>query len=169
MIPMQLSPLPIFRSPDAAANGRTESLDFVDDAEILRLITGPVSERAPALASHECLTAEDVDFAGWHTPGATPSPFTPAPQPPVSARPTPPTLTEPGLDLPHTGGHRWWIGGLAGALSTFILAALILTQSHRADLEAENSRPTGITAAERAPILPPPAQETPAVTTTRQP
>jgi len=127
---LNLSPLPRLRSeresgaPQGADNG------FVDEAVILALIAGPVIPRRLPDASDLALAPDNMDFAGWDfarpTRGAE---ATTAPSETSTRRPSPPLLEEAGIGEPHRGSHRWWLAGLAGAISTLLVSALLLSLS----------------------------------------
>ena len=99
----------------------------MDESVVLSLLKGPVSHRSQACAADLALAADDMDFAGWCLSSTLPSRATEAP----ARRPTPPALEESGIGPPHTGSHRWWLAGVAGAFSTLLASLLLFTLSTR--------------------------------------
>lgn len=121
-----LRPLPCQRTDEGNLNLAVERDGFVDDAVVFALMAGPVQSRSQGHADQLVLSADDMDFAGWSL----------SPELRVEAtetrRAAPPVLEEePGLGEPHRGSHRWWIAGLAGALSTLLVSFLLLSLSER--------------------------------------
>lgn len=133
---LNLSPFPSLRSDEASSIPLMEKDGFVDDAVVLALVAGTSSARSFADPGDLALAADDMDFAGWRLPGSMRSPapelkeLKGAPYE-FPRRPAPPLLDEPGLGEPHHGSHRWWLAGLAGALSTMLFSVLLLSLSAR--------------------------------------
>lgn len=134
MTPLHLSPFPSLRSDEVSSIPVIERDGFVDDAVVLALVAGPITHRVAPISAELALAADDMDFAGWSLP-ATPSTPRAKPMPLSSSaplpRPAPPIQNEPGLDDPHRGNHRWWLAGLAGALSTLLFSLLLLSLAPR--------------------------------------
>jgi hypothetical protein len=147
MNPLRLSALPSIRANDDSGSLQMEREGFVDDAVVMALISGPMQWRSTACHEDLALAADDLDFAGWQLPT---TPLARAVEiPPKGAdacirRATPPVVEEPGIGQPHHGSHRWWLAGLAGALSTMLFSLLLLTLS---------SRPPVPLAPSHAPVL----------------
>lgn len=138
MKPLELSHMPCPRSGDV--DPPRMPAGFVDEEVALSLITGPVAPRGRIRHEDLALPADESDFAGWNL-GAAPK-RAPNPEkrlvravesaaPETYRRAQPPAMIEPGIGQPHRGGHRWWIAGVAGALSTFLFTALLLSLSSR--------------------------------------
>lgn len=137
---LKLTVLPSNRAENDLDLPVMEREGFVDDAVVLALVAGPIQSRP--LVDHRdlVLPADDMDFAGWSLSDSLPlrsiqrpTPFSEA----LDRRPAPPTLEEPGLGDPHRGTHRWWLAGLAGALSTLLFSVLLLSLSNRGHLEID--------------------------------
>ena len=114
---LNVSPLPSPRFDDVSGMPAVERDGFVDDAVVVALLAIPSQPRQIAPPAHLALAADDMDFAGWCLPGTQPA----APAVASPRCPAPPILEEPGLGEPYRGHHRWWLAGLAGALSTLLL------------------------------------------------
>lgn len=122
------------RSEDDSPSLQMEREGFVDEAVVAALVTGPQSSRTQPYPDDLILSVDDMDFAGWQLSAATP--FRGAEVPPrvidaIVRRAAPPCATEPGLGVPHLGSHRWWLAGLAGALSTMLFSVLLISLSSR--------------------------------------
>lgn len=134
MNPLRLSPLPILRAADESASLMGERDGFVDEAVVTAMVFGPtVTTRQAPYPEDLALAADDLDFAGWKlSPPPHPRLLETAPlsESPLR-RPAPPVIEEPGLGLPHSGSHRWWLAGLAGVLSTMLFSLLLLNLSSR--------------------------------------
>jgi hypothetical protein len=138
MTPLHLSPFPSLRIDEIPGKPVTEREDFVDDAVVMALVAGPITQRNAPSSAELALAVDDMDFAGWCL---TPAPAIPRDKPPhplsspapsaPQSRPAPPIQNEPGLGDPHRGNHRWWLAGLAGALSTLLFSLLLLSLSAR--------------------------------------
>ena len=114
---------------------------FVDDAVVLALLAGPIQTRQLADSGDLVLSADDMDFAGWELSRSLPRHATEAvyrPKENAIRRAAPPELEEPGLGEPHRGNHRWWLAGLAGALSTMLFSVLLLSLSSRDAADSED-------------------------------
>jgi hypothetical protein len=134
MNPLHLSPLPILRAEDQSDSLMFERQGFVDEAAVSALMSGEIFHtRQPAFHEDLALAADDLDFAGWRF--SQPLAFPPVAKPENAdstiRRPAPPVIQEPGLGMPHSGSHRWWLAGLAGALSTMLFSLLLLNLSTR--------------------------------------
>ena len=126
MTMLSLSPLPSLRD-DALEDRALPAEDgFVDDAVVLALVTGADRRRMEDEVAW-LLSADDRDFAGWGciAPAAVPEAA------PDQRRAAAPELAESGLGEPHRGSHRWWLAGLAGAVTTLLASALLLTLATR--------------------------------------
>ncbi|MEO8615547.1 MAG: hypothetical protein ABI600_10425 [Luteolibacter sp.] len=139
MTPLRVNPLPTLRAIDEPDALVIEREGFVDEAAISALMSGPLfpSRQAP-YPEDLALAAGDLDFAGWKLsppphPRLLETPFHVQPR----RRPAPPVIEEPGLGLPHSGSHRWWLAGLAGLLSTLIFSLLLLNLAVRRGTQLE--------------------------------
>ena len=131
---LKLSILPSLRTHEESSMPVMERDGFVDESVVLALVAGPTLTRQLADPGELVLSADDMDFAGWRLSNALPEHATRAVSFPSEAsyrRPALPVLDEPGLGDPHHGSHRWWLAGLAGALSTMLFSLLLLTLSSR--------------------------------------
>ncbi len=163
---LPLSPLPSFRTDDDARSHlmEMERDGFVDEAVVTALMAGPRPPRNSGFPEDLALAADDLDFAGWRL---APAPRTRGAEVPpqvidaIVRRASPPL--EPGLGSPHLGGHRWWLAGLAGALSTLLFSLLLLSLSSRTGVRLEPaSAPSVVASPAPAPpqeILASPAPE----------
>lgn len=129
MNPLRLSPLPSLRADDQSRSLLMEREGFVDEAVVLALMTSPLPIRSVAHLEDLALSSDDQDFAGWRLSPALQIGTESAPA--VPRRATPPFIAEPGIGAPHLGGHRWWLAGLAGVLSTLLFSVLLLNLSSR--------------------------------------
>lgn len=141
---LRLSPFPAMRSENDCPSLQMEREGFVDEAVVSALVTGPQSSRSQPYPDDLILSVDDMDFAGWQLAPSTP--FRGAEVPPqvieaIVRRATPPVAIEPGLGAPHMGSHRWWLAGLAGALSTMLFSVLLLSLSSRPGQQFETLLP----------------------------
>ena len=132
------------RSEDDSPSLQMERVGFVDEEVVSALVTGPQSSRSVPYPDDLILSVDDMDFAGWQL--GVSSPFRGAEVPPrvidaIVRRAAPPVATEPGLGAPHLGSHRWWLAGLAGALSTMLFSVLLLSLSSRPGAHFETMLP----------------------------
>lgn len=125
-----LSPLPRQNSDGDSREFESEGGGFVDDEVILALVAGPKASRTVGNPMDLALAADDMDFAGWSLSSELPIHAVRAEVGP-ERRPAPPELDEPGIGEPHRGSHRWWLAGLAGALSTMIFTLVLIALSNR--------------------------------------
>ncbi|MES2476641.1 MAG: hypothetical protein V4640_12730 [Verrucomicrobiota bacterium] len=140
MTPLALNPLPSARSADDTSPWQAEQMGFVDEAVVAKLLSPGRLPRVQPSPHDLILSADDVDFAGWQLAPST-SPFRgmeTIPEPPTfsTRRASPPEMNEPGIGSPHRGNHRWWLAGLAGALSTLLFTVLLLTLSSRPEVKS---------------------------------
>ena len=130
MTALHLRPFPSLHSDDVSKSTIADKDGFVDEAVVRSLVSGPICRREIPISAELALAVDDMDFAGWclpQTQSTTQSKTAALPQ----ARPAPPVHDEPGLGDPHRGNHRWWLAGLAGALSTLLFSMLLLSLSAR--------------------------------------
>lgn len=147
MTTLPLSPLPCMRD-DAAERGKMPLEDgFVDDSVVLALAAG-AGRRSLEDRVSWILRADDTDFAGW---GCVPTVLTPKAAPDVR-RAAAPELAELGIGEPHHGRHRWWLAGIAGAVTALLASALLLTLAARQKVEERE-----LTIIRPAPAAPLPA------------
>jgi hypothetical protein len=121
---LNLSPLPCTPPPEETRQTPANLQGFVDDAVVLALLTGSADSGAHGASGALALAADEMDFAGWSLPSAQPSRRIRT----VARRPAPPELEKPGMDEP----HRWWLAGLTGAISSFLISALLVSLSRHA-------------------------------------
>jgi hypothetical protein len=154
---LKLTVLPSSRPDQDTDSSVMEREGFVDDAVVLALVAGPVQPRLLADPRELILPADDMDFAGWSLSSALPLRSIQGPTPfseLLDRQPALPTLDEPGIGAPHHGTHRWWLAGLAGALSTLLFSVLLLSLSNRGHLEIEGISIIPKPAAQPAPATP---------------
>lgn len=124
---LHLQPLPSPRSAEAAGTAYLVA-DFVDEEVVAALVSGRRFERS-AVDPTDLVLAADGDFAGWRLPGSlvadVPRAHCERPEPRRAAEPE----WEPGIGEPHQGTHRWWMAGLAGALTTLLISSLLYSLS----------------------------------------
>jgi hypothetical protein len=133
MTPLPLQPFPSTRADEPHTPRRREEESFVDDEAILALLRAPAPSTRCHPAPHDLiLSSSDDDFAGWAMP-AIESPFRAMAEmsaAPATPQPTRfPTAPEPGISAAHRGQHRGWLAGIAGTITAFLLASLLLTLS----------------------------------------
>lgn len=137
---LPLTPLPLETSEDAKGYRRIQNEGFLDEAVVRAVVDRGAYERVFVKPEEMVLSSSEDDFAGWALPVASPfrglmelenqaSVAAPARQP------APPVLDErfpePGLAEPHTGGHRWWLFGLSGAMTCAILSLTLVSLAQR--------------------------------------
>lgn len=139
-----LTPLPSEISEDAKGYRRVFSEGFVDESVVLSVIAKGPYERVYVKPEEMVLSSSEDDYAGWSLP--VPSPFrtfleVSNPQAPAEAKlPAPPSLngirkfSEPGLEEPHCGNHRWWIFAMSGAMTCGIFSLTLLSLAQRSSL-----------------------------------
>lgn len=154
---LRLSLLPSVRTNEESGSLQMEREGFVDEAAVRALLSGPTHLRSLSYPEDLALAADDLDFAGWRVPTAAPV-KRPAEFPPqvidaIVRRAAPPLLDEPGIGSPHFGSHRWWLAGLAGALSTLFFSVLLVTLSSRQPLNPEPVRSPRVAGQSRPTIL----------------
>ncbi len=140
MNPLHLSPLPVLRGEEESGSRVIEREGFVDEAAVAALVHGvPTGTRPMPDPEDLALAADDLDFAGWRlspVPQARLIESFPQSDEPIR-RPAPPEFEQAGLGVPYSGGHRWWIAGLAGVLSTMLFSVLLLNLSLRSGTRLE--------------------------------
>lgn len=141
---LTLTPLPSENSEDARGYRRVFSEGFVDESVVLSVIAKGPYERVYVKPEDMVLSSSEDDYAGWALP--VPSPFRALldvtnPEPVAEAKlPAPPSLdgirnfSEPGLDNPHRGNHRWWLFAMSGAMTCGILSLTLLSLAQRSSL-----------------------------------
>lgn len=143
---LRLPSLPSVRHDEESASLQIERDGFVDDEAVFALLNGPTYPRSSPFPEDLVLTADDLDFAGWqlaNTPQVRPAEIPPQVIDAIVRRASPPLSIEPGIGSPHLGSHRWWLAGLAGALSTLLFALLLVSLSSR----QQSNRESGASAA----------------------
>jgi hypothetical protein len=142
MNPLKLSPLPSMRPDGMDGTSSPSRESFVDDMVVHSLLAGPSAARQPVDRADLALAADDMDFAGWCLPENASSGH---PWNVSSRRAAAPVFEEePGIGEPHRGNHRWWLAGLAGALSTLLFSVLLVTLTSRTPLIADDAPITRI-------------------------
>ncbi len=132
------------RSEDDSPSLQMEREGFVDEAVVSALVSGPQSSRSLPYPDDLILSVDDMDFAGWQLAASPPVRSAEVPPHVIDAilrRAAPPVVTEPGLGVPHLGSHRWWLAGLAGALSTMLFSVLLLSLASRSTGHFETMLP----------------------------
>lgn len=146
MIHLDLRPIPRFDSEDVALSNDEDECGFVDDEVAMALVAGPrISQHT--IQSGDVALAADLDFAGWCLSSSLPpASLPPATEPPAARttdwpnrRPNPPSLAKFSISESHGGGHRWWLAGLAGALSAMLILLLWLSIVLRNDPERDEA------------------------------
>lgn len=148
---LDLTPLPRIHPEDGSCPAEEPKEGFVDEEVAMALVAGPDTTRLERNSADLALAA-DMDFAGWCLSTALPPVTRASVEEPVEEhagdsvaegrRPAPPTVGEPGIGESHRGGHRWWLAGLAGAVSTLMFVVLLFSLSARIPQEeGEVSRP----------------------------
>lgn len=153
---LRLSLLPSVRTHEESGSLQMEREGFVDEAAVLALLSGPTHLRSASYPEDLALAADDLDFAGWQVPTAPvarPAEFPPQVIDAIVRRASPPSLNEPGIGSPHLGSHRWWLAGLAGALSALLFSVLLVTLSSRPGLNPEPTPAAGIASHPRPATL----------------
>ncbi len=150
MTPLPLAPLPAVRPNPPRGSAKPEMEGFVDESAILALLAKPAVPRSRGHLPDLALSASDDDFAGWPEP-LVQSPFRAIAETEPAAvaavrRPSPPRCVEPGIGTAHRGNHRWWLAGIAGAVTSLLLACLLLTVARQTQVPFPSgifeSRPT---------------------------
>lgn len=137
MKPLSLSLMPSPLAGDAVGSPALGTGGFVDDEAAMELIAGPRARTGRIVPDELVLPADESDFAGWNlTPPPSVGRNVEAPMRNRAdarevRRAEPPSFDEPGIGQPHRGEHRWWIAGLAGALSTILFSVLLFSLSSR--------------------------------------
>lgn len=173
MNPLPLRPLPSLRFDDEsrAQLMEMEHAGFVDEAAVTALMAGPRQPRISGFPEDLALAADDLDFAGWRLGPAPRSRGAEVPPQVIDAivrRASPPP--EPGLGSPHHGGHRWWLAGLAGILTTLLFSLLLLSLSTRSEVLPESPPLATIPASQPpAPVKPLPTGPAPELTEVSSP
>lgn len=148
---LPISALPSLRTEEPTGERIMERDGFVDDSVVLAIVAGPNTCRQNSVPADLALSADDMDFAGWCLSESLPLHATRAPLE-SSRRPALPELEEPGLGEPHHGSHRWWLAGLAGALSTLLFSLLLLSLSSRGRVSEESISKIPVPAAPAATV-----------------
>lgn len=131
MTRLNLSPLPCTRLPEETCQTPADLQGFVDDAVVLALLTGTTDSGPHGNSGALALAASETDFAGWSLTSALPARSIGT----TARRPAPPELAKPGMGEPQC----WWLAGLAGAISTFLVSALLIPLSRHATPIPENN------------------------------
>ncbi len=142
---LPLAPFPCEKSEQATGYRRVHGEGFVDEAVVLSVIAKGAYDRVYVRPEEMVLSSSEDDFAGWALPVA--SPFRSMTDVPVrlsvveTRLPAAPSLdgvrkfSEPGLDEPHRGSHRWWLFGMSGAMTCGILSLTLLSLAQRANVQ----------------------------------
>lgn len=127
---LQLSPLPSVRKQDDSQALFLETVGFVDEEAVAAMVSRPFQTRSVPVPEDLVLSLDDMDFAGWHHTSKTPSKRSPEVPPEVisaivrrSAPPVESLETEPVEEPAIT---RWWLAGLAGALTTLLVSVILV-------------------------------------------
>lgn len=130
---LRLSPLPTFRADDESGSLLMEREGFVDEAVVAAMVRGNFHTRSMPYPDDLALVADDSDFAGWRLSKEMlkRSPEVPPQVIDAIVRRAAPPVVGDKLGLPYQGGHRWWLAGLAGVLSTMLFSLLLLSLSAR--------------------------------------
>jgi len=141
---LTLPPLPSEIPDDAKGYRRAYNEGFVDESVVLSVIAKGPYERAYVKPEDMVLSSSEDDFAGWFL--QVPSPFrnllnvqdpAAATEPRLPAAPSLDGMgkfSEPGIEEPHSGNHRWWVFGMSGALTCGIFSLTLLSLAQRSSL-----------------------------------
>lgn len=139
---LPLSPLPSETRDESRHHRRIGSGGFVDEAVVSGVIARGAYERVFVKHEDMVLSSSEEDYAGWALPVASPFREMTEVLPPEQAParlPAPPQLaaafSEPGIEKPYVGGHRWWLFGMGGALTCGILTLTLLSLAQRNSIE----------------------------------
>lgn len=102
-----------------------EQAGFVDEEVVRKLVARPSSRRAVARPSDMVLSADDLDFAGWHfltqAHACQPAAFVPAESTEVAA------LNFSRCTETHQGiAGRWWLAGLLGVVAVIVISLVLI-------------------------------------------
>lgn len=128
---LKLSPLPSHRPEDSSGSLLLEREGFVDEAVVRSMVSGTYFSRATAYPEDLALTADDSDFAGWQVTQTKAPRAAEVPPQVIDAivrRAAPRATAETGTRS-HSSKRRWWLAGLACALSTIGFSMLLLPLS----------------------------------------
>ncbi len=144
---LPLSPLPFDDREESRSHRLLRSDGFLDEKVVSGLIAHGLYERTYAQPEEMTLSSSEDDYAGWALP--IPSPFRgicePQPTAPTAPapwrRPSPPeqTYLESGIETTYSGGHRWWLFGVSGAIASALLALTLLSLAKRAEVRETTS------------------------------
>lgn len=119
---LPFAPLPRETSEKSSEFRRIDREGFIDEQAVAQVIARGAYERTRVMPAGVSLSACCDDYAGWMLPVKTPPKMTTSsPQ----RLPLPPTLrkgAEPGIGPASQDGHRWWLFGMAGAVTCGIIA-----------------------------------------------
>lgn len=131
---LRFTTLPSDRSDEETSSQQVDRDGFVDEAAVFALLNSPPYPRSSSYPEDLALAADDLDFAGWQipsTPVARPAEFPPQVIDAIVRRASPPSSTESVRSTTPSGSSRWWVAGVAGAISTLLfLIGLISFLSH---------------------------------------
>ena len=133
---LPLAPLPATRFENSGEERAVIPDGFVDDEVIALLISASPAPRITSSHSDLVLSSDENDFAGWSVPSRSPFRVIAERQElQAQTREAAPEVSEPGLGLPHRGGHRWWIAAATGVSSALILSFLFSSLASRTEDE----------------------------------
>lgn len=132
---LPVAPLPSTVASDPASRHAPLPDGFVDEDAIAHLLFPAQTERLAPSFGDLALSADEGDFAGWAIPSVSPFREIAEKQELEKALELP--ETEPGIGVPHRGGHRWWIAAVAGTSAALIMSGFFTTRSQRSDSSGE--------------------------------
>jgi hypothetical protein len=154
---LKLSPLPSVRSEDHSDALLMEREGFVDEKAVSAMVSQPFHTRSVPCPEDLVLSLDDMDFAGWHT--AAPAAFQRGAEVPpqvidaIVRRSAPPVARVSMEAAAAAGSTRWWLAGLAGALTTLIASVVFVGVSPGPRKALEDFFANAATALTRAETL----------------
>ena len=150
---LPLAPLPSETSKERRTHRHAVGEGFVDEQVVSSVIARGAYERICVQPEGMVLSTSGDDYAGWVIPVV--SPFRamatePSSSATASRLPGSPTLRrdmDPGIDEPYQGGHRWWLFGMSGAMTSGIMALTIFSLAQRHNMTGMTPAP--VSAAQR--------------------
>ena len=166
---LPLAPLPPQNLEKTRSREYCGSESFVDEAVVLGVIAKGAYDRVYAKPEDMVLASSEDDFAGWALPVASPFRKMASKSNGLQERevrlPAPPTpradaAAEAGISDPYSGGHRWWMAGVSGAMVCGILSLTLLSLAQRTNIAniANGYMPTPIFVEDPGAVV----EETPA-------
>ena len=137
---LPLAPLPPQNQEKNRSREYCGSESFIDESVVLGVIARGAYERVYAKPEDMVLASSEDDYAGWALPVASPfrsmasKPSVPEERKVRLPAPPTPQAFETGISEPYSGGHRWWMFGVSGAMACGILSLTLLSLAQRTDI-----------------------------------